>query len=350
MVVGLASPWLPPTPAEPDDAPTLALASQLDLDAVRALSRKVLDVTADARIPCAAESSRAATPSRCGSPAMPSPRGPPRGWSPRPDGGRGEARVVQRRRGVEVSLFESGSIVKKVTLDAPIAIDVAFAAPELDPASAAPRLVALGLVEASLDAARRMLDGLLESRAQIPAWVERTLRWHLCTAATRSERAARVAAFLDSAGVPMSLRDMESQRDAHTLVAYVTSAPDEAVTPQHAGRRVVVLERDEVAWLSAWLPMIDYAQTLAEDLTAQRWSRAEPTRTIAVPDAPKHARRETLDPRRDGAEGEVLLLPWDAPDERGALVPPPPPPGSLVDLRAVALPRGPRRARPHPAP
>jgi hypothetical protein len=319
VVLGLASPWLPPTPGEAEDLPTLALASQLDLDAVWALSRKVFDVTADARITLRR---RAFARGDALSVRLPGDALAP--WATArlephcPDGGRGEARVVQRRRGVEVSLFESGSIVKKVTLDAPIAIDVAFAAPDLDPAATAPRLIALGFVDVCLDAARRMLDGLLDSRAQIPAWVERTLRWHLCTAPARSERASRVAAFLDTAGVPMSLRDMESQRDAHTLVAYVTSAPDEAVTPQHEGRRVVVLERDEAAWLSAWLPMMDYAQTLAEDLTAQRWSRAEPTRIIAVPDAPKHLRREPLDPSLDGAEGEVLLLPWDAPDESTA--------------------------------
>lgn len=319
VVLGLACPWIPPTPGEPDDAPALALASQLDLDAVRALSRKVLDVTADARITL-----RRREFARGDALAVRLPGEPAAPWATArlephaPDGGRGEARVVQRRRGVEVSLFESGSIVKKVSLDAPIALDVAFAAPDLDPASAAPRLVALGIVDVCLDAARRMLDGLLASRAQIPAWVERTLRWHLCTAPARSERASRVAAFLDTAGVPMSLRDMESQRDAHALVAYVTRAPDEAITPQHEGRRVVVLERDEVAWLSAWLPMMDYTQTLAEDLTAQRWGRAEPARVIAVPDAPKHARREPLDPRLDGAEGEVLLLPWDAPDESAA--------------------------------
>lgn len=316
VVLGLASPWLPPAPGEPDDAPTLALASQLDLDAARALSRKVRDVSVDARITLRRrEFARgdALSVRLPGEPAAP--------WATArlephcPDNGRGEARLVQRRRGIEVSLFESGSIVKKITLDAPIALDVALAAPDLDPASATARLLALGFVEVCLGAARRMLDALLESRAQIPAWVERSLRWHLCTAPARSERASRVAAFLDSRGVPMSLRDMESQRDTLSLVAYVTAAPDEAVTPQHRDRRVAVLDREEVAWLSAWLPMMDYAQTLAEDLTAQRWSRAEPARTIAVPDAPKHARREALDARADGAEGEVLLLPWDAADE-----------------------------------
>ena len=45
-----AYPDIIPTPGEAEDLPTLALASQLDLDAVWALSRKVFDVTADARI------------------------------------------------------------------------------------------------------------------------------------------------------------------------------------------------------------------------------------------------------------------------------------------------------------
>ncbi|MFO0629769.1 MAG: hypothetical protein U0325_29610 [Polyangiales bacterium] len=316
VVIGLASPWLPPLPGEPDDAPTLALASQLDLDAVRSLSRKVNDISADARIVLRRrEFARgdALAVRLPGEPAAPwaTTRLEPHG----PDGGHGEARVVQRRRGIEVSLFENGSIVKKLSFDAPIAIDVAYAAPDLEPASAAARLAALGFVDVCLAAARRMLDALLTSRAQIPAWVDRTLRWHLCTVEDPSERASRVAAFLDTAGVPMSLHDMASQRDAHTLVAYVTHAPDEAVPAQQAGRRVVVLDRDEAAWLSARLPLMDYAQTLAEDLAALRWSRAEPARVIAVPDAPKFARREPLDARTDGAEGEVLLLPWDAAEE-----------------------------------
>jgi hypothetical protein len=349
VVLGLASPWLPPAPGEPDDAPTLALASQLDLDAARALSRKVRDVSVDARITLRRrEFARgdALSVRLPGEPAAP--------WATArlephcPDNGRGEARLVQRRRGIEVSLFESGSIVKKITLDAPIALDVALAAPDLDPASATARLLALGFVEVCLGAARRMLDALLESRAQIPAWVERSLRWHLCTAPARSERASRVAAFLDSRGVPMSLRDMESQRDTHSLVAYVTTAPDEAVTPQHRDRRVAVLDREEVAWLSAWLPMMDYAPDPRRGphgaALVPRRARAHHRRArraeARAPGGPRRPRR-----RRRGRGAAAAL--GRGRRERGPLVPPPPPPGSLVDLRAVALPRGPRGAHAH---
>lgn len=315
VILGWASPWLPPGAGEADDPPALSLAKQSELDAVRALCKGVIDDTAVARI-----TQRRRAFLLDGARVVRLQGDPPAPWaSARLDAEllgrcRGEVRLGARGAGAEVSVFDDGAIVSRVRCPSPIALEIALESPELDVPRAEQFVSESGVIEVALRLAREVLSTQLDAAGELPSWCLRAARWHLCTAGELSETARDRALFQDTLGRPMSLRDVAAQRDRFTLAGYVTAAPDEPVRPREAGRRVVVLDREEVGWLGQRVSLVDFSATLAEELAAQRWSRSSPARAIAVPNAPKAVLRAELRLERDGAEGEVLLLPWDAPD------------------------------------
>lgn len=317
VILHWAAPWLPPGAGEEPDPPTLSLSRQSELDAVRALCKRVRDVTQEARI-----TQRRRAFERGDGRAVRLPGDPPAPWATaRLDGEvpgpcRGEVRLARRQAGAEVSVFEDGVIVSRVRVASPVALDLALASPELEGSTVEAFVRDLGVLDAATRLARRMLTALVESRAQVPEWATRALRWHLCTAESRTPLEEIVEVFSDTLGRGVSLRGLREQRERFATVAYVHEAPDELVSSGEPGRRVTVLHREEVEWLGRQLPLADHRAALDDAVAAARWARQRPVARLTVPDPPSRlALRCELTQARDGAEGELLLLAWDAPDE-----------------------------------
>lgn len=316
VLSGWGAPWLPPGEGEAPDAPTLLLARQEELDAVRALAGGARDVSESARI-----TQRRRRFARGDAATVRLPDAPLAPWAtarleevmgPRAVG---EVRLASRAQGAEVTVFEDGAAVARAALPCAVGLDLALASPEVDASRAAEGLASLDPVGPATELAHRMLRAAIARGEAGAAWCEAAVRWHLLRVGDPSAEELDLARFVDAAGRPMSLRDMDLQRERFGVVAFVARAPEEPVAAQEPGRRVVVLSEGEAALLAARRPVVDHRAVVAEDLAAARWERAMPSRAIAVPSAPTaRTLYAPLTAREDGYEGELFLLPWDAPE------------------------------------
>lgn len=309
-----AEPWIPPTPDEPRDPVVIAIADE----AWKALLKRVTgdtprDVTDAMRTVWRRRrlwqqgADRIALP---GQPAHPSLGGRVERLAPKL--GYGELRWVDRAPELRVTVHFTDGTRSDVALPAPVSVDVALASPDLAPGGDLDRALRdLDVTARVVDAARALLREALSSHAALPAWASSALRWHVLTqvGASHAERGREV--FVDTAGAAMSYDELTAQERIYGAAAYVTAAPRERCAPGERGRRVAVLTPQESAWLAVRMRTVDYQTSLDEDLAALVWARSEPMSAITVPrDDVRAIVRERV---REPAEGEVMLLPWDAP-------------------------------------
>lgn len=316
VLMGWGAPWLPPREGEAADPPMLLLARQDELDAVRLIAGGARDLAEAVRA-----TQRRRRFARGDAASVRLLDAPLAAWAtarlddvmaPRAVG---EVRLAARAEGAEVTVFEDGAAVARASLPCSIALDIALASAEVDAARAAETLAALDPVAPALTLAHRMLRAAVAQGVARAPWSDAALRWHLLRVDDPTPEELALGAFTDTARAPMSLRDMGLQASRFGVVAYVTRAPEEPVAPQEPGRRVVVLRDAETALLGARHVAVDHRDVVAEDLAAARWARAAAHRVIAVPDAPRAVLHGVaLTAEADGFEGELLLLPWDAPD------------------------------------
>jgi hypothetical protein len=235
-----------------------------------------------------------------------------------PSLGFGEMRLVEASPGVEVSIFVEGRRVHRTTLRAPFGAEVAVESAAIDPARVNESFLVLDPVPKLLAAARTLLERAATStREALPRWARPALRWWLLTTPGHGPDTRALTAFVDSAGRPMSLDDLDAQSRDLDAVAFATDAPPGLTEPLEAGRRVVLVTADEARWLGERWSAHNHTATLFEDAAARRWEAEAPRAVIAVTDAPAGALRVTI--RDDDAEGEIALLPPTADRDRSTV-------------------------------
>jgi hypothetical protein len=238
-----------------------------------------------------------------------------------PSLGVGEIRVVPAvgEPRMTVALYEGGKLRRQLGVAAPLALDVALETALVDLDQISGTHLPPAVHAALLRAAHMLFLQAFSRGARLPSWSLPAARWHLLTGEALTDAERSVTAFLDSAGAPMSLADLDAQHARHGFVAYTVDPPAQPCVPMEPGLRVVVLTAREAALLDGARHPRDYTQALRDDQLAREHETLPPAEVIALRgEVPAGATRHRLDLARDGFEGEVVLL--LSGEEKGAAV------------------------------